>query len=204
MADDPSKLDISDEMIAERRGGSGKMPEDMPKWMSLLITKIDLFSKWVGNVVCWITIPLILGMVYEVFARKLFLAPTIWAYDMSRFLYGALFMLGAGYALSKGVHIRADFLYRNFKIKTQGLIDFWLYLLFYFPGLIVFLYMTVGFVVESIQRGEKGMDTAWMPLMWPIKMCLLIGIIFLLIQGISELLKSYWAAKKGQWPGEKK
>ena len=202
MPNEPSKLDISDEMIAERRGGSGKMPDDMPIWMSLLITKIDAFSKWVGNIVCWLTVPLILGMVYEVLARKLFLAPTIWAYDMSRFLYGALFMLGAGYALSKGVHIRADFLYRNFKTKNQGLIDFWLYILFYFPGLLVFLYMTVGFVIESIQRAEKGMDTAWMPLMWPIKMCLLIGIIFLLIQGISELLKSYWAAKKGQWPGE--
>jgi len=204
MTNEPSKLDISDEMIAERRGGSGKMPEDMPSWMSLLITKIDLFSKWVGNIVCWITIPLILGMVYEVFARKLFHAPTIWAYDMSRFLYGALFMLGAGYALSKGVHIRADFLYRNFKIKTQGLIDFWLYLLFYFPGLIVFLYMTIGFVQESIMRGERGMDTTWMPYMWPIKSCLLIGIIFLLIQGISELLKSYWASTKGEWPGEEK
>ena len=204
MAEEPSKLDISDEMIAERRGGSGKMPDEMPKWMALTITKIDLFSKWVGNIVCWITIPLILGMVYEVFARKLFLAPTIWAYDMSRFLYGALFMLGAGYALSKGVHIRADFLYRNFKIKTQGLIDFWLYLLFYFPGLIVFLYMTIGFVQESIMRGERGMDTTWMPYMWPIKTCLLVGIIFLLIQGISELLKSYWASTKGEWPGEEK
>ena len=202
MSNEPTKLDISDEMIAERRGGSGKMPNDMPLWMALTITKIDLFSKWVGNIVCWITIPLIFGMVYEVFARKLFLAPTIWAYDMSRFLYGALFMLGAGYALSKGVHIRADFLYRNFKTKNQGLIDFWLYLLFYFPGLIVFLYMTIGFVQESIMRGEKGMDTTWMPYMWPIKTCLLIGIIFLLIQGISEILKSFYAATKGRWPGQ--
>ena len=190
MSNEPTKLDISDEMIAERRGSSGKMPNDMPAWMASVITKIDLFSKWVGNIVCWITIPLILAMTYEVLARKLFNAPTYWAYDISRFLYGALFMLGAGYALSKGVHIRADFLYRNFKTKNQGLIDFWLYILFYFPGLLVFLYMTVGFVTESIQRSEKGMDTAWMPLMWPIKMCLLIGIIFLLIQGISELLKS--------------
>ena len=204
MADEPSKLDISDEMIAERRGGSGKMPEDMPSWMASFIVNIDKFSKRVGNIVCWILMPLIFAMTYEVLARKLFLAPTIWAYDISRFLYGALFMLGAGYALSRGVHIRADFLYRNFKIKNQGLIDFWLYLLFYFPGLIVFLYMTFGFVLESIQRGERGMDTTWMPYMWPIKTCLLIGIIFLLIQGFSELLKSYWAAKKGEWPGEDK
>ena len=203
MAKKPTKLDISDEMIAERRGVSKKMPKDMPIWMSKTIVGIDKFSKIIGNIVCWITIPLILGMVYEVLARKLFLSPTIWAYDMSRFFYGALFMLGAGYALSKGVHIRADFLYRNFKVKTQGRVDFWLYLLFYFPGLIVFCYMTVGFVQESIMRSERGMDTTWMPYMWPIKLCLLIGIIFLLIQGVSELFKSYYAATKGRWPGEK-
>ena len=202
MTDKPTNLDISDEMIAERRGGSGKMPDDMPIWMAKAIVSIDKFNKIIGNIVCWITIPLILGMVYEVLARKLFLAPTIWAYDMSRFLYGALFMLGAGYALSKGVHIRADFLYRNFKTKTQGKIDFWLYLLFYFPGLIVFLYMTTIFVQESIMRNERGMDTTWMPYMWPIKSCLWFGIIFLLVQGVSELFKSYYAMTKGRWPGQ--
>ena len=62
----PMKLDISDEMIAERRGGSGQMPSDMPKWMATTITKIGLFSKLIGNIVCWITIPLIFAMVYEV------------------------------------------------------------------------------------------------------------------------------------------
>ena len=204
MSDKQSNFDISDEMIAERRETSNKMPENMPSWMANTILRIDKFSKIVGNIVCWILIPLIFAMTYEVIARKLFLAPTIWAYDISRFLYGALFMLGAAYALSKGVHIRADFLYRNFKTKTQGLIDFWLYILFYFPGLLVFLYMTIGFVEESIRRGERGMDTTWMPFMWPIKTCLLVGIIFLLIQGVSELLKSYWASKKGEWPGENK
>ena len=78
MADEPGKLDISDEMIAERRGGSGKMPEDMPLWMAKSITGIDKFSKWIGNIVCWILMPLIFAMTYEVLARKLFHAPTIW------------------------------------------------------------------------------------------------------------------------------
>ena len=203
MSEDSKKLDISDEMIAERRKDTGKMPDDMPSWMAKTIIQIDKFSKRTGNIVCWITIPLIFGMVYEVLARKLFLAPTIWAYDISRFLYGALFMLGAGYALSKGIHIRADFLYRNFKVKTQGAVDFTLYILFYFPGLLVFLYMTTGFLQESIMRGERGMDTTWMPYMWPIKTCLWFGIVFLLVQGVSELFKSYYAATKGNWPGKK-
>ena len=203
MNQDPANQNFSDE-VRNPTNLLKKMPEDMPNWMSSTILKIDRFSKIVGNIVCWILIPLIFAMTYEVVMRKFFLAPTIWAYDISRFLYGALFMLGAAYALSKGVHIRADFLYRNFKTKTQGFIDFWLYILFYFPGLTVFLYMTIGFVEESIRRGEKGMDTTWMPFMWPIKTCLLLGIIFLLIQGISELLKSYWAYKKGVWPGANK
>ena len=53
MSDEPSKLDISDEMIAERRGGgSDQMPEDMPSWMANSIIKIDKFSKLIGNIVC--------------------------------------------------------------------------------------------------------------------------------------------------------
>ena len=82
MAEEPTKLDISDEMIAERRGGSGKMPDDMPSWMASSIVNIDKFSKWVGNIVCWILVPLIFAMTYEVFARKLFHAPTIWALSL--------------------------------------------------------------------------------------------------------------------------
>ena len=141
-------------------------------------------------------------MVYAAVARIFFLAAIYWAYDLSRFFYGAMFMIGSGYALSRGVHIRADFLYRNFKTKTQGFVDFWLYLFFYFPGLFFCLYMTTIFVIESMQRGEKGMDTAWMPYLWPIKSCLWIGIVFLLIQGVSELLKSHYAMKNGKWPGD--
>ena len=195
-------FDLKDELIADRKVGHFDKPDDMSSAIYKAIINIDKFSLFIGKIVCWITVPLFLCMAYEVIARKFFLAPTYWAYDMSRFFYGAMFMLGAGYALSRGVHIRADFLYRNFKVKTQGLVDFWLYLFFYFPGLSFFLYMTTGFVIESIQRGEKGMDTAWMPYMWPIKSCLWFGIVFLLIQGVSEFLKSHYAMTKGKWPGK--
>ena len=196
------EFDLKDELIADRKVGFFNKPDDMSDLSYHTIIYIDKFNLLIGKIVSWIIVPLFLAMVYEVIARKFFLAPTMWAYDMSRFMYGGMFMLGAAYALSRGVHIRADFLYRNFKIKNQGFVDFWLYLIFYFPVLIFFLYMTTGFVLESIQRQEKGMDTAWMPLLWPIKACLWFGIVFLLIQGVSELLKSYYAMKKGKWPGD--
>ena len=192
---------FSDELIAERRSDpSGRMPDDMPKWMALLIVGIDTFTLWVGRLVCWITVPLCLAMVYEVIARKFFVAPTMWAYDLSRMFYGALFMLGAGYALMKGIHIRADFIYRNWSPRTQGMVDGVLYTLLYFPGLAVFLFMSTDFAYLSWMRGERGMDTAWMPYMGPIKTALPVGVVLLLIQGVSELLKSFYAATHNRWP----
>src|SRR5690554_1426218 len=77
------------------------------------IRVIDAFSNAIGNVVCWLIIPLVGSLAYEVFARYLFSAPTIWAYDVSYMLYGSLFMLGAGYTLYRGGHIRTDMLYQN-------------------------------------------------------------------------------------------
>jgi TRAP-type mannitol/chloroaromatic compound transport system permease small subunit len=114
--------------------------------------------------------------------------------------YGAMFMLGAGYALLRGVHIRADFLYRNWSPRTQGRVDTALYLILYFPGMLVFLYMSVDYAAASIAQGERSMDTAWMPYMGPIKTAIPVGIVFLIMQGISELLKSIYAAKHDRWP----
>ncbi|MDD9811547.1 MAG: TRAP transporter small permease subunit [Gammaproteobacteria bacterium] len=198
----PADLEIADELIAERRGAPGKMPDDMPRWMAAAITRIDAFSHWIGRMVCWLLLPLCVAMVYEVIARKYFLAPTMWAYDISRMFYGALFMLGAGYALSRGVHIRADFLYRNWSARAQGTVDSVLYLAFYFPGLLVFMWTSVDYAWVAIERGERGMDTAWMPYMGPVKSALPVGALLLLIQGVSETLKSLYAARKGRWPND--
>jgi len=192
---------LTDEMIAGRRPDShDHLPDDMPRWMSSIIVTIDTISLWTGRVVAWLTLPLMLVIVYEVTARYLFTAPTRWAYDISRMLYGAMFVLGAAYALSKGVHIRADFIYRRWSVKTQGWVDTLLYVVCYFPTMAIFLWVSTEWAWISLSRGERGTDTAWMPLLGPLKSCVPIGIAFLILQGISELLKSVHAARKGKWP----
>ena len=74
------------------------------------------------------------AVAYEVVARYLFNAPTIWSFDLTYMLYGALFMLGAAYALHKGAHIRTDFFWDNFSPRTKGLIDSISYVVFFFPS----------------------------------------------------------------------
>ena len=198
--EDYSQLDTTDEMVAEGRSYTGVMPDDMPKYMAKTILGIDLFNLRVGQIACWLTVPVFASMFYEVIARHFFNAPTMWAYDISRMFAGAMFMLGAGYALSKGVHIRADFMYRKWSIRKQASIDLALYLLFYFPGLIGAANACYKYAYKSWSQMEKGMDTAWMPLLGPIKTVLLIGLVLLLIQGISEVLKCVYAVKHRRWP----
>lgn len=194
------KIELADEMIAGRRGTPGQMPDDMPRWMARTIVGIDVFMGWVGTLVAFLTLPIIFAMVYEVVARYAFTAPTVWAYDISRMFYGAMFVLGAGYALAKGVHIRSDFLYRDWKVTTQGRVDAILYIVFFFPTMLLLLWVSYDWAATSVIRGERSMDTAWAPLLGPIKSCLPIGILLLTIQGLSELLKSLYAATHGKWP----
>jgi len=197
---EPGQLDITDEMIAEGRSYTGVMPDDMPKFMAKIILGIDLFSLRVGLIACWLTVPVFVSMFYEVVARHFFSSPTFWAYDISRMFAGAMFMLGAGYALSKGVHIRADFMYRNWSIRTQATIDLTLYILFYFPGLIGASWACYKYAYKSWSIMERSMDTSWMPLMYPIKFALFIGLVLLIIQGVSETLKCVYAVKNRRWP----
>ncbi|MEM6906028.1 MAG: TRAP transporter small permease subunit, partial [Pseudomonadota bacterium] len=153
------ELEITDELIAERRG-DGPLPADM--WGRGVAGAIDLLSLWVGRITCLMVVPIIAVMVLEVVSRKVFLAPTDYSYELSRMLSGALFMLGAGYALMKGVHIRADFLYRSWSRQTQATVDTILYLAFYFPAMLFFLWLSYEYTVRAWVTWERSMDTAMM------------------------------------------
>lgn len=190
--------ELTDELIAGRREGGG-LPDDMPRWMAGTITTIDTINLWAGRIFAWLTVPLIFAMIYEITARYVFTAPTVWAYDTSRFLYGAMFVLGAGYALSKGVHIRSDFLYRNWSVKTQGTVDLVLYIVFFFPTMLILLWVCSDWALTSLVRGERGMDTAWAPLLGPVRLSLPIGIALLTLQGVAETLRAAYAAMHGRW-----
>jgi TRAP-type C4-dicarboxylate transport system permease small subunit len=153
------KVNIADAMIAEQRGESTHgLPNDMPQWMRRVILAVDGFSWWCGHIICFITLPLIAAMVIEIFMRYLFVAPTVWAFDVSRMLYGAMFMLGRRLCAVEGRHIRADFLYRLWSVRVQASVDLGLYLVLYFPSMIVFLWFAFEFTEASMaaQRARHG------------------------------------------------
>ena len=195
MADEVNtdELDITDELIAERRSGPpGETPDDMTPWMRPIIRVIELLNLWVGRLTCLLVLPIIAVMVWEVFSRKVFLAPTDFSFEYSRMLAGAMFMLGAGYALMQGVHIRADFIYRNWPRQRQVTVDAVLYMLFYFPAMIFFLWISTEYTLKAWATWERSMDTAMMAPLAPARTAMPIAAALLVLQGIVELLRALY------------
>lgn len=162
-----------------------------------IVRVIDKFTDFTGTLVAWLNVPMVLVVSYEVIARYVFGAPTIWSFDLTYMLYGTIFMLGAAYALHKGAHIRTDFLYEKWSVKTQGLVDSTSYIIFFFPSIFVFLLVSGQEAWYAFGIGETSEQTPWRPILWPFKAVVPLTCLLLLIQGVSETIKSLYAARTG-------
>jgi len=162
-----------------------------------LVRIVDKFTDTTGVWIAWLNMPLVLAVAYEVIARYFFHAPTIWSFDVTYMLYGTIFMLGCAYALHKGAHIRTDFFYDRWSVKTKGIIDSISYIVFFFPAIFVLLVVSWNEGYYAFSIGETSEQTPWRPILWPYKMVVPLACLLLLIQGISELIKSFYAARMG-------
>ncbi len=162
-----------------------------------IVRAIDRFTDFTGTLVAWLNVPLVLIVAYEVISRYAFEAPTIWAFDLSYMFYSTIFMLGAAYALHKGAHIRTDFFYERWTIRTRGWIDAVAYIVFFFPALTVLLAVSWGEGWYAFQIGEVSEQTPWRPILWPFKMVVPLTCLLLMVQGVSEAIKSGYAALTG-------
>jgi TRAP-type mannitol/chloroaromatic compound transport system permease small subunit len=172
-------------------------PIEQPLGLLKVIAAIDSVSIWTGRAAAVLIFPMIFSSVWEVVARYFFNAPTIWANDMSTMLYGALFMVGSAYALQRQQHIRTDWLYDKWTTRTKGIVDSTCYIMLYFPGLMIFLWVGWKYALRSTMLQERIISSPWMPWIWPLKLCIPLATFLLLIQGISELIKSLYAVKTG-------
>lgn len=162
-----------------------------------IIRACDRFSNWTGRAIAWAIVPLFVGLTYEVVARYGFDAPTEWAFDVTYMLYGAHFMLGAAYTLLRGAHIRTDMLFEKWSPRTKGLVDTVGYLVFFFPAMLFLLWAGGDAFLVSWQMGERSEISPWRPVIYPFKGIVPLTAVLLMVQGVSEFLKSLYAVRTG-------
>jgi TRAP-type mannitol/chloroaromatic compound transport system permease small subunit len=167
--------------------------------MSLwVIRKIDRFSERIGYLILFLFIPLIFSNVIEVVMRYLLKQPTSWAAEMTIFSNGSIFMLGSAYALLKGSHIRTDVFYAEFSDRKKGLIDLITLIIFFMPVLALVFYISIDDFFYAYSISERSNIGLWQPPVWPFRGVIPLAALLLLIQGVSEILKSAWAVRTGK------
>jgi TRAP-type mannitol/chloroaromatic compound transport system permease small subunit len=161
------------------------------------IRRIDRFTEATGKLVSLLMLFLVVSISYECLSRYLFSAPTIWVYDTSYMANGTAYMLGCGYALLKGAHVRTDMLWEGFSARRKGGIDLASYLLLFYPTMLVLFWISVDDAWLSFHMRETSEQTPWRPLLWPFRSAVPLAALLLMIQGVSETLKSWYQVRTG-------
>ena len=177
--------------------------------MNHLLNFIDRFTAWVAKSFAWCILILTFAVTYEVFVRYALRNPTSWAFDISYIMYGTLFMMAGGYALSRDSHVRGDFVYRLWPPRIQASIELVLYFLFFYPGVLALIYAGTVYAAESWSympygftgpRGEISINSpAGVPVS-PLKTILPLASAVLLLQGIAETIRCIICIRDGAWP----
>jgi TRAP-type mannitol/chloroaromatic compound transport system permease small subunit len=168
--------------------------------MNRFLLWIDSLSLWVGKAFAWLILVLTLGVSYEVFVRYVLGAPTTWAFDFSYITYGAMFLMAGAYTLSRNGHVRADVVYRLWKPSTQATFDLVLYIIFFLPAVLAFIYSGWKYAEMSIRFREVSIfSPAGVPV-FPLKTLVPITGVLLLLQGFAEIVRCIVCIRSGVWP----
>ena len=167
--------------------------------MQKLLLFVDKASTLVGHLFGWAILALTLLISWEVFSRYVLNVPHPWVLDAQIMLYGLLFMMAGAYTLAKGGHVRGDVLYGFFAPRTQATIDLVLYILFFLPGIFALTYAGWIYANESMVIREQTFSPDPLPL-YPFKFVIPLAGIFLMFQGVVEIVRCVICLRDGAWP----
>ena len=168
--------------------------------MRSFIKFADNLSTSMGKAFSWCIVILMGGTCYEVFMAYVLNAPTLWTFDFSLQMYGAIFMMAGAYTLSTEAHVRGDVIYRLFKPRTQGWIDLILYFIFFFPGVLALAFYGFDYAALAWKIKETSWNSPAQIQIYMAKSLIPLAGILLTIQGISEVFRSIICIQTGQWP----
>ena len=167
--------------------------------MTYFRKSVEWFSDLLGVIGQLTIFALILSMLYEVIARYVFGAPTLWAFDISYMLNGSIFLLGAAYSLRLDAHVRIDFLSQRFSLRAQQMLNGVVYLLIMAPIFAAFTWVAGEKAFKAFSAGEVEHVSPWAPLVWPFYAVIAIGLLAFTLQFLVEALKYFLGEKR---PGD--
>jgi TRAP-type mannitol/chloroaromatic compound transport system permease small subunit len=164
--------------------------------MKTVLKVIDSISEWTGKISSFLIIVITGVILFEVIARYIFNAPTIWAHEISLALYGVYVALLGAYVLVTGGHVNVDILYGRFSPRTRAGVNLFSWLIFFlWCGALVWIGWVRGW--ESLLIGERESTAFGCPI-YPVKLSLAVGGSLLFLQGLAGYIRNIYTFITGK------
>ncbi len=165
----------------------------MTRAVKAYVRTMDATSRVVGNVVMYWACGMMAILLFETISRTIFNHPHIWSVEFSQFVMAAYYMLGGCYSFLIEGHVRMDILYSRWSAKRRAVMD-----CITFPLILFYLVILLigGFhAVHYAWTYKQVSYSSWMPPLTPIKIIMVIGVVLMLLQVISEFFKDMARAR---------
>lgn len=162
--------------------------------LETLSNNLERIIKKEGDITSMLIYPLLLVVVYEVFMRYAFNAPTTWGFEATTFLYGLHYMFGLAYTDAYDGHVKVDIFTALAPEKIQTFFRVLTNVIFFMPVIGCMTLWSIKFAYMSTMGMEVN-STSWAPPIWPLKILMALCFAFLLMQGIANLIKDINALK---------
>ena len=143
---------------------------------------IDTFNEKFGFYASYLVLPLIIVVVFEVFMRYAFNAPTTWAFELTVFLYGVHFCFAFAYAHKHNTHVAIDVFEARLSPKSRTILRIITNMALFIPSMGLLSYYIWVLAVNSWQQWEHA-SSSWAPAIYPVKTLMAVGFFLFLLQG---------------------
>jgi len=157
-----------------------------------MLLKLEKFMNKMIDAVGYLTgvllLVMILNVAFDVMMRYVFNNSSIGMQEMEWHLFAVIILFGTGYGLKHDAHVRVDFAYERFSIKTKSLINIWGTILFIIPLIALIVYGSFDFVMDAYTTNEISEDPGGLPYRWIIKGMIPLAFLFLLFCSVNYII----------------
>ena len=169
----------------------------MPQWLIFSTSAITTLNRWIFQATVWLMAIVVPVMLYEVVARYLFNAPTVWGMELAVLLFGPYFLLGGPYLLHLGGHVNLDIVHRALPPVWKRRSDlFNQIVIMIFCGIL--LYYSWPLAVQAWGFRETSFS-AWNPQIWPVKFAIPLAVLLLGAQSLAEFFRLLYSESPTQY-----
>lgn len=163
--------------------------------------RLDAISTKIGQTASWFSVPIILIVIVDVVTRRFFTLGSVTLQELEWHFHALLFLFCAGWAYLSDTHVRVDVFRARMTPRKQAWIEFLGGVCFLVPFCLTMMWLGGRFVLDSYLLHEVSDAPGGLPYRFLIKSAMPVGFAFLLLQGVSQVIKNYLFLVRGQSAG---